>query len=568
MKHRDTTTDEALSIPLFYPDGNVRTVLQFANLGIGEPLTAALRSGFIALYAHTASSSQIQLFFHVRRFAKFICSMGGGKEPLPPDILAQFRSWLAKNGLKPSGITSNLNKVVSLLEYCERNSPHLLSKAMRFNFEPFEVDVAETYPIKDRNNLSEDDVKSILRCCYQDIENTERRLEVGKRLRDGTANGEDGFDEKTLSIIRDLLVLGNGFLPTMNVILAAKKCLKRRVVEAGGVEKISRLLYPCCEDMLPFYLAVLIQTSGNPWSISAMTRDCIKPHPLRDDLERVAWKKPRARKEQWVDMPIGRSWSAANIVRRLCFLNECILPRCIARDQDKVFLAFRCTCGPLRQISASGLHLMKRQFEKRHDLTSFSFVAIRRAGARAHHGASGSIRGAQVRLNHASLETTARYVDMEEMADAHDRLIHRYQGLLIATSLQGEKTSLRGSEPPHVTERHAETVFGFECRDPFAGVAEGSARGALCMQFQKCATCPGAVILLDDIQIVARLLSASAALEDARERALQEGWMERFVKLYEPTRQILAIQILPGVTEAIRKRAAASVDIRRIPRLE
>jgi hypothetical protein len=88
------------------------------------------------------------------------------------------------------------------------------------------------------------------------------------------------------------------------------------------------------------------------------------------------------------------------------------------------------------------------------------------------------------------------------------------------------------------------------------------------LQFQKCATCPGALIPLDNVEVVGRLLSAFAALGNARERAIKEGWMLRFKAHYETTWQVLAEEILPAVSEDIKQRAMQLVDERRIPSLE
>lgn len=565
MRRQDELVGKSLLHQLLYSDGSVRTILNFADLGLAEQLSAAFRNGFIALYGHTTVTSQRQSWGNVRKFAKFLCSTGmDARLPLPLDVLLQFHTWLTASGLTALNAQKILNASASLLAYCARNAPQLLPKGMLFKVERF-----EPCPINHRKTIPEDAVKNILRCCQKDIEGIESRVATWKRLSNCLVEvGKDGDEAKHSFLIRELLALGNGYLPDMKVILAAKRNLKKRVLEAGGIRQISRQMYLCIEDIFPFYLAILIQTSGNASSIREMPRDCIRPHPLRDDLERVVWQKPRAHKEQWVDMPIDRPWSAANLVRRLGVLNQCIIPKCTARDQDKLFVAFRLTRGPLALPSIAGLESLKVQFEKRHDLPHFTFSSIRRSGAKAHHRAAGSIHGAQARLNHVSIETTAHYVDVEEMADSHDRLINRYQGLLLEASISGARPAPTERRELDAIERHAETVFGFGCIDPFAGLAEGSVRGTLCMQFQKCATCPGAVIPLDDVLVVARLLSANLALKNARERAMQEGWMPRFMKLYEPTRQVLTNQILPAVTDAIRLRALEMVDNRRIPRLE
>ncbi|HKU28270.1 MAG TPA: hypothetical protein VJQ54_22575, partial [Candidatus Sulfotelmatobacter sp.] len=110
--------------------------------------------------------------------------------------------------------------------------------------------------------------------------------------------------------------------------------------------------------------------------------------------------------------------------------------------------------------------------------------------------------------------------------------------------------------------------FGFGCKDPFAGLAPGSEPGRMCLQFFRCATCPGALIPVDDIRVVARLLSASEALRQARQQSIREGWTMRFEVMYGPVQAILDQEILPILGEAIVERARQLVDTNRLPWIE
>ncbi|AET88012.1 hypothetical protein BYI23_A001740 [Burkholderia sp. YI23] len=555
-----------LSVRLYRPDGSVQATLNFKSLRLSYPLRDALYRGFLAVFGHTSTSSQRATFLQVAKFAQFLNdSELSLAVPLPWDTLPRFRRWLAWSRLNSTSAGSVLNTITALLAYCERSCPNILAADVRLKIEKF-----RPAPVRHYEALSEEAVKIILKCCHRDIEEIEERLAPTSVMRANfraawaTVEGGEGGDA---DLIKTLLLLGNGFPPTLDVIAASKGNLKRMVGNLGGLRKLYRRLVPFYDDIFPFYLAVLIQTSGNPASIKNINRDCIRQHPLRDDLERVVWDKPRARREQRVEMPINRPWSAANIIRRLCALNECVIPMYVQRDREKAFLAFRFTRREIAIPELSGFERLKDAFEKRHGLPNFTLSSVRRAGAIAHYRARNRIADAQMRLDHQSLQTTSLYLDGNQVGDAHDEVIHHYQGLLMRACLKSD-CATSSSSVTGEGERYAETVFGFTCADPFAGLAEGSQRGSRCLQFQKCATCPGAVIPLDDPTIVARLLTAYSALEDARARALQEGWMPRFDKLYETTVRVLKNDILPAITDAVRQLAERKVDKRRIPRLE
>ena len=103
-------------------------------------------------------------------------------------------------------------------------------------------------------------------------------------------------------------------------------------------------------------------------------------------------------------------------------------------------------------------------------------------------------------------------------------------------------------------------MFGFDCSNPFAGVAPGSRRGELCTNFMGCFTCPNAIIAQDPMTL-ARLLQARDHLRTSATVLHAARWKA----FYQPLLQILEQDILPrfGTDE----RASARVLIRELPPL-
>jgi hypothetical protein len=83
-------------------------------------------------------------------------------------------------------------------------------------------------------------------------------------------------------------------------------------------------------------------------------------------------------------------------------------------------------------------------------------------------------------------------------------------------------------------------MFGFDCKDPFAGVAPSTQRGELCTNFMGCFTCPNAIIPSDP-GTVARLLQARDHLQAAAATLHPARWEA----VYAPQLRILEEDILP-----------------------
>jgi hypothetical protein len=88
-------------------------------------------------------------------------------------------------------------------------------------------------------------------------------------------------------------------------------------------------------------------------------------------------------------------------------------------------------------------------------------------------------------------------------------------------------------------------MFGFDCKDPFAGIAPGTHRGELCTNFLGCFTCPNAVITADRTTL-ARLLQARDHLRAATAYVHPARWEA----IYAPPLRILEQDILTRFTRS------------------
>lgn len=103
-------------------------------------------------------------------------------------------------------------------------------------------------------------------------------------------------------------------------------------------------------------------------------------------------------------------------------------------------------------------------------------------------------------------------------------------------------------------------MFGFNCMDPFAGVAAGTRPGELCTNFMGCFTCPNAIITPDP-PTLARLIQARDHMRAASALLHPARWQV----VYAPQLLILEEDILPRFSAS--ELAAAQSLLTQLPPL-
>ncbi|KAF1037010.1 MAG: hypothetical protein GAK33_03494 [Burkholderia lata] len=543
-------------------DANLRgrNDFDYARLGLSSLICAGLQRALIAEFGHTALDTQKRAFYGLRLFAQSLHDAGvTAHEILPAKAGQIFTRWLDRSD-RQSSAQWYLRTVIRLLKWCQRNTPEIMSERAAFVLTRIR-DSSST----EHQSIGEDVLKRILESCYADIEAAEEMCRRGRRLRTGQGLLPD--ETPIHDLIRELLVIGEGVLPSQRLIHRSGHAYARRIDEIGGQRATTDLLWPSPRSIFPFYLAILIQVSGNAEPVRLMKRDCIRPHPLRLDLEFLVWEKMRSFKEQHAEFPQGKAWSAPNLVRRLRAMTDEIVDMAAPEDRGRLFI---CHYGKERvtKVLSPHVHQLLYDFIEKHGLSKFTLNDLRPATAKLLHRAGKSIEVVQRRLNHKSVRTSAIYSDLESLGDEHESTVFRFQGKLIKLSLDSMKPADNGKRKETKAPDGADTVFGFRCEDPLAGIAPGSRRGETCMHFEGCATCPGSIVLLDDVNVVARLLESYNALNEAKERATREGWVKRYNMLYENTRIIILQDILPAVHPKVIELAKTLVQSRLVPYLE
>jgi hypothetical protein len=158
----------------------------------------------------------------------------------------------------------------------------------------------------------------------------------------------------------------------------------------------------------------------------------------------------------------------------------------------------------------------------------------------------------QVLANHASPDTTRRYIDRPVVRAAQAIELGRLQARFVTAIRFGDLSlpSRRGDTSPIISARNA-TASGFICADPLAGIAPGQSKGNLCTAWLGCFTCPNAVIPLE-ADTLARLMRMRDALCEAKAKLAPDRWH----LLYAPKLEILERDVLPRFSAAMHAAAA------------
>lgn len=545
-------------ITVFDKKGVVRRTFDFSDLGFSHSLAEAAARFFSVRYGHLRIETQSLAWRAYRNLASAVAGVAGCEiQRLPINAIPLLREELLRLRIAPRGAQCRINTCVDLVEWCLRNEPNVVYKHTSTLVPTM---YQRVQPVA-RPEVPEDVVKRVLAACYTEIEEVERLHELGRRLWE---EGVQPSDNAQVRAFHQLLVATRGKIPLQK---GLESRIKKVATQAGGLRLVTEHLRVTASQVFLFYLAILAQTGANPMALRELRRDCVLPHPLVSNLERIVWEKRRSGKEQYVDFPLPKEWSAPNLVRRLVALNAVSVPAADKSDQQYLFLFQNAVTSKAALASWANIHILLDKFIKKHGLPNFDLAGFRTNVAKAHHIQAGSIVEAKNRLNHADVSTTARYTPLTDRAVHHDQTMIQFQGRFVREA-RGEQSRWLNDNNKKKKGMSYETLFGFHCSDPFEGRMPGSTVGKLCLQFQQCATCPGALIPLDDVRVVAKLLATSRHLELTGDRAKKEGWWDRYRVVYEPIRLILLKELLPGVSDSVLTKAEKLVTLQFLPHLE
>jgi Phage integrase SAM-like domain len=480
-------------------------------------------------------------------------------------LINAFIAWLNRRPISKGTRHRAWSSFKQLVAWLQRHRPDLMHPELELPFNTFPRRSAETRP---REALSKAELAAVLAACRTDIDASWRTFREGREALarvdcQAVATETDlrRLDLDDLGVLLAILTGRYGGLVPQESVTMAKGMglgrLRRAILSRGGCSAVARFLHATPETLVPYMIAIAAQTFANPEALRLMRRDCMSEHVLLEGRAVVTWTKGRSNRLQRRSFLRDKSFSVPHLIDRVLALTEPLIPHVASSERELLFLCGNVRGGS-RSVGVISQDLMirhVRSFADRHGLTgangkplALAFANLRPTGLTLAYIALGhDVLKTQVLANHASPDTTRRYVDRPVVRAAQAIELGRLQARFVTAIRSGDLSlpSKRG-DPSPITSAQNATASGFICADPLAGIAPGQSKGKLCTAWLGCFTCPNAVIPLE-ADTLARLLRMRDALSEARARLAPDRWR----LFYAPKLEILERDVLPRFSTAM-----------------
>jgi site-specific recombinase XerD len=519
------------------------TVIDFSTLGLPPSVSCALAEAFWNQVGARSEPTVRAYWYHLRVFGRFVAETQavGHLNDVDSVLLVRYIEWLnrerGQDGAPWSKGTrySTYTTLRTLLRWLQRCRPDLLGE-IEFPINAF--------PWKNRDvqrvhNLPVQTLRAILKACERDITDLRVRRDKAEQEMARTSAADP------ISTLGGLLLHIDqhygGIVPPRRTITGSKYVVARALDAHGGNRGVEPYLYPRAESLFPYYLLILIHAAGNPEAILALEVDCLQPIPLLDDRELLVWEKRRADTQQRRSFRSNDAFEPPTLIRELLQWTRRLRAHVPAADRSHLFF-FKGHEG-VTPLSLQMAKIMKRSFSARHHLPHFTFASIRPSVLTAFYRVTGDLRQVKEIANHAHLSTTVGYVEGPEVQTQNRVRVAAVQSAFLG-HIERPPDQIVVARPRSSASRSlpsgaAVSMFGFNCKDAFAGVAPGTRSGELCTHFLGCFTCPNAVITADAASL-ARLLQARDHLQAASAYLHPARWEA----IYAPQLRILQEDIL------------------------
>jgi len=409
--------------------------------------------------------------------------------------------------------------------------------------------------VKAGRTLKADHVREIVNVCRRKVDAMVERFELASRLVSENGTCFSPAEELLQKNLLVLLKAGNGYLPTREQAVKDARNLVR--MQEFGIRELKSYLFPSLKELIPFYLLILHETAGNPMSVIWAEVDCLIQNPIDPNQWSFNCDKDRGSVVQRKWFSNTKPYEPPRLVENILRITS--RSRAHAKGFSKfLFVIVGNSRENVKVPDYGSIHYVLRAFIEENGLQDFDPRDFRRFAANTILEKFKDPSLAQATLQHKSKRTTRRYFDRNKIAKEVAEVISNGQAKILSKIEYKKFTVSKNSDEPAV--KPMRTVFGFECADPFAGVAPGSRKGVECDQFGGCGSCDNSVVLIDSPDHVARLLQSRDTLARAEKEALVETEkMLRFKKLYQRTQQIIESVLLPQVPAPVMARAIAIV---------
>ena len=539
-------------IQLIYSEKSLITSLDFNVLELPKDMTSVMSAAFSCVYGKCTRNSQLLRFNSLKKFAQFCKeSRISNASDLTTEAINRYLIWLKSKKrwdgepFSISTLSSTYTPTRALLEWIQEYHPAVLPK-IDFPYSAF----------PNKNKLSEKKdplepkvIDTLIKCCERDIQDIWRNFNRAQQI---LAEPSPNFVRGSLEWLLVEINKYDGLIPTHTQLLRDKRSdFLYWMMKHGGKKKLLSYFGPTTHTIFPYYLLILIHTAGNPVAVANLSRDCLRPLPLIDDQESVVWDKGRSVHQQIRSFSARDPFQPPKLIRQVKAMTERLQHK-IQSEEDPLFLYIsylgqRVAKLYYRNLSSCSLSWWCR----RHNVPEFSFDQIRTSVLNVAYRKYKDIFQVQRMANHASLRTTMDYISHTMNVEENKAYMAQLQSSWEKWLTQEPATIVKDiDENIKIDNYENATALGFQCKNPYQGIAPGSKRGERCPAFTACFTCPNAVLLLD-VETLARLLQARNHYLDYECRIHPLRWEA----LYAPQLGIIEKEILPRFDPELWKEA-------------
>ncbi|ESZ01125.1 phage integrase SAM-like domain-containing protein [Mesorhizobium sp. M1005] len=293
--------DQSAETIVVFRDGWGDVTKRYDPGTLGLPFDVAILLADAFRHHHAASSRDTQrhCWMALRAFARFVSEDGlvVSVDDLTSAMVGRYIAWLdrqvAEQTNQPWSKGSRANVLMQLrqmIDWTKRRHPSRLPSRIDFPWRVWPNRSADP-----RARLGGDDLKAILRACYEEIDEAWDRFDAGRTIL-ATSGPVDGVDPELCDMVRALARVNDGVLPSRTLALRSQASMSA-VNRHGGLRHLGGYLHLTGETVVAFFIAIAIQTAGNPDALRIIKRDCQVAHPLDEHRIIVEWAKPRGRRE-------------------------------------------------------------------------------------------------------------------------------------------------------------------------------------------------------------------------------------------------------------------------------
>lgn len=408
---------------------------------------------------------------------------------------------------------------------------------------------------KEKTKINNEQIKQILKICYQNIEESLYIFRLGKNLIENYDSSKvlSPLNSKKIEEVVPYFYYKYGYLPSLDYPYVTKQ-EAWLASEAGGSKFISSYIHPTTESLLPFYLVLLIELIGNTEAVKNIKIDCIKEDILFSNRVDIIWEKPRAKKIQKRNILKNKKYGAYQIIEMIKEYTSLIRPKLNTPNNEMLFIARGNNHkNPINIIQEHTFRNELKSFIKNNLEFKFCLSDLRPSVLTDIYNKRKDIVQVSKLANHSNINTTLGYIIDKNVKKENLTYMSEKQNEMTDNLLNSQNKKIENFEIN--SENNSENI-GFSCKNPII-------KNKVCINWMAELTNPD-LIIPNDEKYLSKILKLQENIKE------QKNFIntEKYNLLYQPVIEIIENQILPKFNQKIINKAKKIIKETYIPSLE